>query len=220
MHNLERGLNTFRVLQQKPIQNFLQNESSNIENFLQHHKENRGQQNPGFFKFGQLSAKARRPASLTSHLPISRARKRGQDRAKIVIESSLTASQPLQRLAKTLRPASDTPSHLATESCKCDNSGHRLVKSCKPLSEILQPSASITLSTSGQDPFRGGGPVSMWRRATAAAAATVYQCLNQGIFETFDILEDLRGSNLTDDVLINVKLCIGLVWSAYGGYKG
>lgn len=48
MHNLERGLNTFRVLQQKPIQNFLQNKSSNIENFLQHHKEDRGQQNPGF----------------------------------------------------------------------------------------------------------------------------------------------------------------------------
>ncbi|KAI9579921.1 hypothetical protein GQX74_000709 [Glossina fuscipes] len=167
MHNLERGLNTFWVLQQKPIQNFLQNKSSNIENFLQHHKEDRGQQNPGFFKFGQLSAKARRPASLTSHLPISRARKRGQDRAKIVIESSLTASQPLcHRVIDQNRDLlyKDLSYSRAAAQSQCDDEQ-------QPLQQLL--------SLEEDD----------------------YQCLNQGISATFDILEDLRDLNLKDDVI-------------------
>lgn len=68
-----------------------------------------------FFKFGQLSANANKPALLTSQLPengnrffksyflklhdfqllpISSALRRGHDLAKIVIESSLIASHP------------------------------------------------------------------------------------------------------------------------------
>lgn len=48
-----------------------------------------------FFKLGQLSANALSPASLTSHFPMSKALSRGQELANTVIESSLTASQPL-----------------------------------------------------------------------------------------------------------------------------